>query len=275
MQIVKSQNHPSAPSGARATGQPSGRHWGRVFACCVIMAAFASAFAPGQENRNTNANGAPNGTVMPGSQRNLVPDANQRMLLNEQQAKKQNFEAVNAARKKLIADESALLLKLATDLKTEVDKTNKDTLSIERDPQGRGHREAGPRREGKDEAVCWGKLRGWTVFLSRNQLSKLLRSRAMRRGMVSSNCRVSRRASSAYSPARWVCVCCWRCQAVRRYADQWAVYVAGGSIDGRFAASGGGTGSHHGGEEGCALSMPSARGRWSPTQTSCSSWPMS
>ena len=50
--------------------------------------------------------------------------------MREQQAKKQNFEAVNAERTKIIADESALLLKLATDLKTEVDKTNEDTLSL-------------------------------------------------------------------------------------------------------------------------------------------------
>ena len=61
---------------------------------------------------------------------NQPPDANQRMMMHEQQAKKQNFEAANAERRKIIADESALLLKLATDLKTEVDKTSKDTLSL-------------------------------------------------------------------------------------------------------------------------------------------------
>ena len=42
----------------------------------------------------------------------------------------QDTEAVNAERKKQIADESASLLKLATDLKAEVEKTTKDTLSI-------------------------------------------------------------------------------------------------------------------------------------------------
>lgn len=59
-----------------------------------------------------------------------VPDANQQNDINQQKADKENFEAINLARKKQIADESAMLLKLATDLKTEVDKTNKDTLSI-------------------------------------------------------------------------------------------------------------------------------------------------
>ncbi len=38
--------------------------------------------------------------------------------------------AANTDRKKRIADESASLLKLATDLKAEVDKTTKDTLSL-------------------------------------------------------------------------------------------------------------------------------------------------
>jgi nitric oxide reductase activation protein len=42
----------------------------------------------------------------------------------------QKTEDLNADRKKQIADESARLLKLATDLKVEVDKTTKDTLSL-------------------------------------------------------------------------------------------------------------------------------------------------
>jgi hypothetical protein len=37
---------------------------------------------------------------------------------------------VDAARRKQIADDSANLLKMATDLKAEVDKSNKDTLSL-------------------------------------------------------------------------------------------------------------------------------------------------
>jgi hypothetical protein len=42
----------------------------------------------------------------------------------------QAFDALNADRKKQIAEESAALLKLATELKTDVDKTTKDTLSL-------------------------------------------------------------------------------------------------------------------------------------------------
>jgi len=47
-----------------------------------------------------------------------------------QNAKQQSVESPDAERKKQIADDSAKLLKLATDLKAEVDKTTKDTLSI-------------------------------------------------------------------------------------------------------------------------------------------------
>jgi hypothetical protein len=59
-----------------------------------------------------------------------IPDRNQVDDINSQRAKQQSFEAANAERKKQIGDESAKLLKLATDLKTEVDKTSKDTLSL-------------------------------------------------------------------------------------------------------------------------------------------------
>jgi len=58
------------------------------------------------------------------------PDANAQMEMREQMTKKQSFAAANSERKKQIAEDSAKLLKLATDLKAEVDKTDKDTLSL-------------------------------------------------------------------------------------------------------------------------------------------------
>jgi len=127
MEFRKNQNHPDAPSGARATGQASRRQWGRILACCAAITAFACAVGPGQSGQNP---GMPKGTTISNNGAFPLPDANKQMEMHEQQAKKQNFEEVNSQRKKIIADESALLLKLATDLKTEVDKTNKDTLSI-------------------------------------------------------------------------------------------------------------------------------------------------
>ena len=68
------------------------------------------------------------GILLPEANRPL--DANQQMELREQQAKKQDFAAANLERKKQISDDTAKLLKLATDLKSEVDKTTKDTLSL-------------------------------------------------------------------------------------------------------------------------------------------------
>ena len=58
------------------------------------------------------------------------PDANAQMEMREQQVKQQNFEAANVERKRQIAEDSANLLKLAVELKAEVDNTNKDVLSI-------------------------------------------------------------------------------------------------------------------------------------------------
>ena len=67
---------------------------------------------------------------IPGPDASRPLDANQIMSMRDQQNKKTNVDAANAERKKQIADDSAKLLKLATDLKTEVDKTSKDTLSL-------------------------------------------------------------------------------------------------------------------------------------------------
>jgi hypothetical protein len=61
---------------------------------------------------------------------NRLPDKNAQMAMSQQQSKQTSFEAANVERKRQIADDSAKLLKLATDLKTEVDKTSKDTLSL-------------------------------------------------------------------------------------------------------------------------------------------------
>jgi hypothetical protein len=59
-----------------------------------------------------------------------VPDGNQINEINARQTQQRNFEAANAERKRQIDEDSAKLLKLATDLKTELDKTNNDTLSL-------------------------------------------------------------------------------------------------------------------------------------------------
>jgi hypothetical protein len=52
------------------------------------------------------------------------------MEMRDKKAREQSFDAANTERKKQIADDSARLLQLATELKAEVDKTTKDTLSL-------------------------------------------------------------------------------------------------------------------------------------------------
>jgi len=90
------------------------------------MAALAVAAGPGQKT----APGTPASSEMPNPQPSRQPDAVQQTGTSEQQARQQNLEAANAERKKQIADDSAKLLKLATELKAEVDKTTKDELSL-------------------------------------------------------------------------------------------------------------------------------------------------
>lgn len=126
MQIGKNQDCPIKREGVEAIRPTANRH-GRILACIALAAALASAVGPGQQPRSP---GMGQGYPPLNSPSNQPPDANRIMLMHQQQTQKQNFEAVNAERKKIIADESALLLKLATDLKTEVDKTDKDTLSL-------------------------------------------------------------------------------------------------------------------------------------------------
>ena len=61
---------------------------------------------------------------------NRLPDKNSQMEMREKAVKQQTYETANLERKKQIADDAAKLLQLATELKAEVDKTNKDTLSL-------------------------------------------------------------------------------------------------------------------------------------------------
>jgi hypothetical protein len=61
---------------------------------------------------------------------NTPPDANKQMQMDEKIDKQKNLDATNAERKKQIADDSTKLLNMAIALKAEVDKTTKDTLSL-------------------------------------------------------------------------------------------------------------------------------------------------
>lgn len=95
-----------------------------LFCICIILIAPLAAVAqasPAQVNPCKP-------TIPPAA--NQSPDAKDQMKTPVQQANQQNNPATDAERKKQLADDTAKLLKLATDLKGEVDKTSKDTLSL-------------------------------------------------------------------------------------------------------------------------------------------------
>ncbi len=126
MQYIDNLNRRGGHRGVRATTRLRRLHGGRVFAClaaiavCTGSAQQASQVAPGQFVKPD----------IPVADSNRLPDANAQTAMRDRQTSQQKFEAANAARKKQIADDSARLLKLAADLKAEVDKTSKDTLSL-------------------------------------------------------------------------------------------------------------------------------------------------
>lgn len=60
---------------------------------------------------------------------NHLPDANDRMKMNEAFQRTQNFNAANALRQKQIDDESTKLLILANDLKRQMDKLGNRPVS--------------------------------------------------------------------------------------------------------------------------------------------------
>jgi uncharacterized protein involved in exopolysaccharide biosynthesis len=123
MQFKQNRESPKNQIGARQAMRLWSRGWGWALTCLVAVAALAglgrSLQAAGMQSRQP---------FIPSSA--PMPDANKQREMQDEQTKKQNFEAANAERKKQIAEDSAKLLKLATELKTEVDKTTKDELSL-------------------------------------------------------------------------------------------------------------------------------------------------
>jgi hypothetical protein len=123
MQLGKNHIH---HADERAAGQIiTRRRWGQplLVLAAMLVLSLAAYSGPQQVQRDpawqTNAQGT-----------NGVPDPNELSQMRDRQAAYKNIEAANADRKKQITDDSEKLLKLATDLKDEVDKTDKDTLSI-------------------------------------------------------------------------------------------------------------------------------------------------
>lgn len=61
---------------------------------------------------------------------NQASDADAQSEMHDQQGKASTFTAANLERRKQMSEDSEKLLKLATELKAEVDKSTKDTLSL-------------------------------------------------------------------------------------------------------------------------------------------------
>jgi hypothetical protein len=118
------QKYAETRAGAGAPRHSAGR-WGRALACIVGMAMLTGAANSGQQAPAFHS-GAPY-HLFPAA--NLPPDSSQQAGTQDQQP--ETKPVTEEERKKQISDQSAMLLKLATELKTEVDKTTKDTLSLE------------------------------------------------------------------------------------------------------------------------------------------------
>ncbi len=118
------------PSELRCSqGEPTqrgGMHWIRIGAAIgLVTVAMVAAQQSPPSNPPSNGSATP-AEPGPGRAWGSNPD----LKIPVPQTGAQDREAANVERKKQIADDSAKLLKLATDLKAEVDKTNKDTLSL-------------------------------------------------------------------------------------------------------------------------------------------------
>jgi hypothetical protein len=126
MQHRENNNQPKPERAENLPRQSRGLPWIRTCAAVLFVSAALPAAQQTQQNGQQSSNSQP--PVQAGPDRAWT--SSPQLVIPEVQAGQQNFDAANVERRKQIADDSARLLKLATDLKTEVDKTTKDTLSL-------------------------------------------------------------------------------------------------------------------------------------------------
>jgi hypothetical protein len=124
MHLSHLQNQPSNQNRDRP---PS--HRSRLLTAGALFSLAAIALLTGAAQPGQQASGNTDKPyLLP--EANRLPDANDQMKMRNRDAKQQSFDAANAARKKQLSDDSTKLLTLAMALKAEVDKTNKDLLSL-------------------------------------------------------------------------------------------------------------------------------------------------
>jgi hypothetical protein len=109
---VQQPTNDGIPAEKQLTGIPLGY----VVAAAVLLICSPSFVLTGQ----ISAPPRPSSILLP--EANHLPDANDKMLMNQAHQKKQNFDVANALREKQINDESVKLLILAKDLKAQMDK---------------------------------------------------------------------------------------------------------------------------------------------------------
>jgi hypothetical protein len=117
---------PGASSGKPASGL---KRWALIFAGgCIVFAALPAFAADGQQG---SAQVAPRPIVIP----NRTLDSHELKDLAEKNARKKNFDAANAERKRVIDDETNKLLILARDLKAKTDNNAPLTPTMAREAE--------------------------------------------------------------------------------------------------------------------------------------------
>jgi hypothetical protein len=108
--------------------QPPAFRFGLVLGCGVLVFAGTTSLTSAAQSGNGTGANVDKPYLSP--EANRMPDANDQMKMRDKKDKQVSFEAANEERKKQLSDDSAKLLTLAMALKAEVDKTNKDMLSM-------------------------------------------------------------------------------------------------------------------------------------------------
>lgn len=112
---------------ASPPGGPRRRQGWWTLACVAAAVILAGAAQPRQQ---TQMPAATPGGSNPNPQVSNISGVNTQPKTPDEKTTQKNSDATSAEQNRQIAEDSAKLLKLATDLKAEVDKTNKDTLSL-------------------------------------------------------------------------------------------------------------------------------------------------
>jgi hypothetical protein len=118
MRLRINRTRPSGECGATAFCKPLRRRWGRVL-CLSVLACLASIVALGQQTPSPSP-----------EKQQVAPGANQQVETRDARVEKPSSGDKNGELNKQIAEDSAHLLKLANDLRTEVDKAALDNLSL-------------------------------------------------------------------------------------------------------------------------------------------------